>query len=374
MAPRAIGGRCKCRFCTAAAPRGRADNAAFHGNLAGSFHCLAHRGSPAWADVHPVAPALSSLPGAPYTVYLDFTGFNFNGTWSGSAPGSTPAYNSDLDPTTFNTSEILAIQNMWNRVAEDYAPYNVNVTTVDPAVAAGQAGTDASRQEYYDNTAQMCHTVIGGTGAWYGDYHGVSHLGLTAQAQPFSGGGHTYWVFANKFPIDLQRIADSTAHEIGHGFDLLHQSDFDGNTLVNEYSSGTSSLGPIMGVAYNSARGAWKVGTADYFSPVTQNDAQIIANNQNLGGFREDGIGHSPQTATPLPLSGAAINAAQARGIIVPANSAQPLPSGIDNYVAAFWSFTTGAGSVTISSIAGRQAALQFRPARSDARHYAGDS
>ena len=65
---------------------------------------------------------LSSLPGALYTVYLDFTGFNFNGTQSGSAPGSTPAYNSDLDPTTFNTTEILAIQNMWNRVPQDYAP------------------------------------------------------------------------------------------------------------------------------------------------------------------------------------------------------------------------------------------------------------
>ena len=128
-----------------------------------------------------------------------------------------------------------------------------------------------------------------------------------------------------------------------------------------------------MGVAYNSARGAWKVGTADYFSPVTQNNAQIIANNQNMGGFREDGIGHSPQTATPLPLSGAAINAAQAKGIIVPANTPSRFPrASTTTLPTSGRSPPAPVRSRSARSPGGKR--RQFRPARSDARHYAGDS
>ena len=47
------------------------------------------------ADTHTTGvPQLSSSPGAPYTIYLDFAGFNFTGSWgsSGETPGNTPAF------------------------------------------------------------------------------------------------------------------------------------------------------------------------------------------------------------------------------------------------------------------------------------------
>ncbi len=196
------------------------------------------------ADVHPVAPAYSSLPGAPYTLYLDFGGFNFSGTWANngySMPGVTPAYDRDGNPNVFNSMDLTAIRDIFNRVAEKYATLDVNVTTVDPAVAAGQAGTDAQRLAYYDSQPRMMHTVIGGGGAWNGG-GGVSYVGVTPNNASGSNGLHTNFVFSAESPTNYQFVAEATAHENGHGLGLLHQHDFNGTTLVNEYSYGDSEL------------------------------------------------------------------------------------------------------------------------------------
>ena len=39
------------------------------------------------------------------------------------------AWSTDTDRTTFSVSEQNEIRRMWERIAEDYAPFNVNVTT-----------------------------------------------------------------------------------------------------------------------------------------------------------------------------------------------------------------------------------------------------
>ena len=54
-------------------------------------------------------PALNSRPGAAYTLYLNFGGFAFTGTWGGGAtngtPGVTPAYTADASPD-FSAAEV----------------------------------------------------------------------------------------------------------------------------------------------------------------------------------------------------------------------------------------------------------------------------
>ncbi|MGC4032163.1 MAG: hypothetical protein QM754_10620 [Tepidisphaeraceae bacterium] len=221
-------------------------------------------------------PAYSSLPGAAYTLYLDFGGFAYTGNWYTGTPGTTPAYTVDSDATTFSSTELTNIHNIWSRVAQKYAMYNINVTTVDPAVAAGAAGSDAARQSYYDSTAKMMHTVIGGSGGWTGG-GGVSFVGVTAGSYANTG-YHTNWVFAAQAPTQLQFVAEATAHENGHGLGLNHQSDYSGTTKVTEYSDGTGALSPIMGVSYYSSRaGLWSKGTvAGTSGPVVQNDAYVI--------------------------------------------------------------------------------------------------
>ena len=242
-------------------------------------------------------PAYNSRPGAPYTVYLDFSGFSFTGTWGGTSlpsgtPGVTPAYDSDGNASSFSPGELADIQRIWARAAGKYAPFNVNVTTVDPAPGGS---TDFQRQAFYDQTAQMMHTVIGGNGAWTGG-GGVSFIGVTAGSFPPAGqnggagaGFHTNWVFSALAATNLQFVAEDAAHENGHGFGLRHQSDYSaGNVLLNEYSRGSGgttggagTVAPIMGDSYYAERGTWRRGTARP-SGAIQNDPAVLLSNANM--------------------------------------------------------------------------------------------
>jgi len=308
--------------------------------------------------------ALSSRPGAPYTIYLDFGGFSFTGLWGNNAlysPGATPAYTNDGDATTFSASELANMQNVWSRVAEKFTWANVNVTTVDPAVAAGQAGSDLARQNYYDSQPDMMHTVIGGSGGWTCG-GGIGFIGVTGHSQVGTNGDHTDFVFSAQNPNRLPFVAEAAAHENGHGLGLQHQSDYDGTTLTNEYSSGTGigpgSKAPTMGNAYSAERGLWKMGTAHVLNggEIIQNDVAAILNvNANPGiAIADDGVGHALATATPLPLIGVAINFNLATGVIAPTSSS-PAPGGAANYSTDYWSFTAPGGPMSISAIAGRE-------------------
>lgn len=83
---------------------------------------------------------LHSNPGSNFTIYLDFDGGITEGTgWNNSTGIPTLidiAYNWDGDSSTFNSSELSQIREIWKLVAEDFAPFDVNVTTEDPGVDA----------------------------------------------------------------------------------------------------------------------------------------------------------------------------------------------------------------------------------------------
>jgi hypothetical protein len=314
-------------------------------------------GPAAWGEQHTGGvPVLNSRPEAPYTLYLDFAGFNFNGTWTWwwgptqFTPGNTDAYNNAPATGTFTAVEQVSIQALWAGVAEKYAPFNINVTTVDPAPPTY---TDAQRQAYYDSTPKMMHTVIGGDGSWTGQLlGGFSNTGATASAQ--SGGQHTNFVFSALAGATDRWVSETVAHEDGHGFGLYHQSDYDGSTLVNEYSVGTGtpatwlgSVAPIMGSGDLAQRGTWRTGDSDQMgTKATQNDVYVILNNNPGLTLVDDGIGHSRQTATVLPVTG---GNGQANGWISPASSTNPEPIGSSNYTSDYFLFRSPGGSVTMT-------------------------
>ncbi len=311
------------------------------------------------AQVHPAQPSFTSRTGAAYTLFLNFAGFNFTGLWGGSAnPGITPAYTVDGDATTFNATELANIKNVWARSAEKFVPFNINVTTLDPAIAAGQAGTDSSRQNYYDATAKMMHTVIGGNGAWSGG-GGVSYVGVTQSTT--SLGRHTNWAFSALAPSNLQFLGEVTAHENGHGLSLWHQSDYSGSTLINEYSggngTGNGSYAPIMGNSYNSQRGAWRLGSSSGSNDVkiTQNDLQVLLNSNTGLTLVDDGKGHTLGTASSMPLLGNAIDSSVAKGYIMPNNSVTPNPIGEGNYTKDVFQFFAGGGLINLTLRNGSQ-------------------
>src|SRR5439155_18962497 len=76
-------------------------------------------------------PALNSLPGAPGTLYLDFAGDTV-ASFLGWTNITIPAFDTDGDGAPLSQAEVDAITGIWQIVAQNYAPYNLNVTTVDP--------------------------------------------------------------------------------------------------------------------------------------------------------------------------------------------------------------------------------------------------
>ncbi len=291
------------------------------------------------------APSLSSRPGAPYTMYLNFDGFQYTGNWDGKPPGTVPAYAG----TTAQLTET------WARVAEKYAAFDVNVTTVDPS---GFAPTEyLSRQNYYDTTARVMQTIIGGSNAWYSTgAGGVSYVDVFSNAYSAGSGLHTNWAF----PVNLnsnqpKAVTEVVAHEAGHGFGLRHQNDHNlnpSNTYsTNNGATGNGSYAPQMGVTYDSQRGAWRVGTYSGGNGATQNDVARILANSGMG-LVNTGIGRSFDTATALSLTGSPLDAM--RGVITPLSAANPDPLGIANYSRDFFRFSLATpGSVSLSLLNG---------------------
>lgn len=231
---------------------------------------------------------LHSRPGATRKIYLDFTGHTTSGTfWNSSytagADFVTPPYDIDGNPSSFSATELDNIQFIWQRVAEDYAPFEVDVTTEDPGVE-GLRKTSSSDVNY---GVRVC---IGGSSYdWFGaGAGGVTYLGC------FDWSTDTP---AFVFPAQLgngaeKYVAEAISHEVGHAFNLHH----DGTTTGTEYYSGHGNWAPIMGVGYYKDVVQWSKG--EY--PNANNTEDDLAKISGYVGYRADDHGGSIGAATPL--------------------------------------------------------------------------
>jgi hypothetical protein len=260
-------------------------------------------------------PVLNSRPSASAQIYLDFLGAAAMHWGSYNVP-TTPAYDVDGDPTTFSPTELANINEIFQRVAEKYSPFNINVTTVDP-------GT------YNNKGAQR--VVIGGAGAWLGSTAGgVSYVGSFTNGNP-----NTSWVFSkNLLNGDPKDTAEAASHEAGHAFGLEHQSLYSGTSKTAEYNSGTALTAPVMGNSYSAARGLWWNGPNSLSSTTIQDDLAVISNASNGFGYRADDHGDTVSTADSFTVSGSTLTAS---GVIEKTTD-------VDDF-----SFTTGAGTDTFT-------------------------
>lgn len=230
-------------------------------------------------------PILHSLPGAAASIYLDFDG-HFEPIWGSYSNISTPVFDIDGDPTTFSDLELTRIANIWARVAEDFAPFQINVTTENPGNFSNGVGL---------------RIAIGGSYDWYG-----SPAGGVAYVNSFTSSvANTAYVFPNALGLSEKSIAEAASHEAGHAFGLRHQSVYDTNGIKTaEYNPGGAGWAPIMGVSYYQPLTTWHNGTSAVGSTVLQDDMAVIASALNAFGYRPDDHADSVGGGTPLSVDG----------------------------------------------------------------------
>ena len=104
---------------------------------------------------------LHSRPTSTHVIYLDFDGTTVSGTaWNTGLPnGFYSGYSLDGDLSTFNDNEKEQVQSVWQRVAEDYAAFDVDVTTQDPGEAAIDR-TNAADQNYGTRAAISDNSTV----------------------------------------------------------------------------------------------------------------------------------------------------------------------------------------------------------------------
>jgi hypothetical protein len=138
-------------------------------------------------------------------------------------------------PGTFSTTEQDRIQYIWQRVAEEYAPFGVDITTQDPGVNALSI-VDGSDQTW------GIRVVISPTNTFYPNAGGVAWIGS------FNWGDDTpCFVFSSQLgPNNEKYVSDAIAHEVGHTLGLNH----DGKTDGTAYYQGHPGWASIMGVGY----------------------------------------------------------------------------------------------------------------------------
>ncbi|NOQ17411.1 MAG: hypothetical protein GQ581_10165 [Methyloprofundus sp.] len=199
---------------------------------------------------------LHSKPGASRIVYLDMDGHTVvDSVWNARSDTGQPVFNmlpydTDGDITSFNSAEVEDIAETWKRVAEDYAPFDIDVTTEQPLTFGPNVGhilvsprTDANGNLIYPNSSG-----------------GVAYAGV------WGGSNFEYYQPALVFPEGTAHaakyMAAAASHELGHNLGLSH--DGTGTSSEDAYygghGSGYTSWGPIMGSGYYASITQWSKG------------------------------------------------------------------------------------------------------------------
>ncbi|MEY3896824.1 MAG: hypothetical protein RLZZ214_2344, partial [Verrucomicrobiota bacterium] len=212
---------------------------------------------------------LQSRPGAVAVVYLDFDGekgphLDWGDFDAAAPPGMTPTH----------------VRDVWSRVAEDFAPFNLNVTT-DLQVFLNAPET--SRQRCIITPTNTAAPGAGGV-AWVGSFG--------------DGGDTSCWCFYYSNP---KYAAEIISHEVGHTLGLFHDGRYSpSETYYLGHGSDPVGWVPIMGAGYYQNLSQWSNG--EYLSAnQQQDDIEIIAANGDVGLLYDD-AGDTYATAAILDI------------------------------------------------------------------------
>jgi hypothetical protein len=267
-------------------------------------------GTPAAAPVLITAPPIRhSKPGSKNILLLDFSGLTIEKTlWNEGEtlsslddilPYHAKPFDLDGDLNTFSDTEQQAIIAIWERVAEDYAPFDVDITT-EPIPA--DAFTRTTGRALVTHSKDRDNRAMPGTDSpnlggiayvnVFGeiDYHESVFIGTSTTGEHFyrhaASPALIYYDRLNNNPSD---IAYTISHEFGHNLGLSHDgpglatvtgtgADFEFG-YYGGHGSGATSWAPIMGNGYGySARSIVQWSKGEYKDANNhEDDIAIIA-------------------------------------------------------------------------------------------------
>jgi hypothetical protein len=245
---------------------------------------------PTRAEAGPAAPPAAEAPypladtfllhsraGSTHKLYLDFTGALVSGTaWNQppptghSLPAATyPAWSLDGDPATFSDVERSVVQEVWQRVAEDFAPFDLDVTTQDPGLAA--LVRSSSLDQAFGTTAlispsQTAEDTLCPTGC-----SGVGYVDVFDEVTP-AAEHRPVWVFPHQTDGSAKHLAEVVSHEVGHNFSLHHDG-----INANQYYGGHGVWAPLMGAGYAKPVTQWSRGEYAGATNPGEDDVALIA-------------------------------------------------------------------------------------------------
>jgi len=275
---------------------------------------------------------LHSKPGATNVIYIDVNGHSFSNTaWNAGTINAVP-FDTDGNSSSFSTTELSQIAEMWHRIAEDYAPFDTDVTTEEPANFGPTTGRILITRSTDSSGNAMPYSTGGGVAY-------VNVWGRSDYASKYSPA----LVYYNNLASYAPYIAEAASHEMGHNLGLSHDGD-SANTYYSGHGTGYVSWGAIMGVGYYSNVTQWSKGEYAGAS-LQQDDMQIITGHLNT---RTDDHGNDIFNPTQLlldaqgninvtsPESDPLNNAPENKGIIETRNDVD------------FFAFDAGAGPLNV--------------------------
>jgi PKD repeat protein len=267
---------------------------------------------------------LNSRPGASRTIYLDFDGATLTGTAWNTNGNTINAKPFDIDgvPASFSSTELQRIQYIWQRVAEDFAPFDVNVTT------EAQAADRLARTDLNDQVFGTTVLITDNNGVYNCSCGGIAYVGV------FNDTSTKYkpaLVFYNMLGGgDEKAVAEAISHEAGHNIGLSHDGTASTAYYTGQGSDPATSWAPIMGVGYYKTIVQFSRG--EYAGANNKEDDFAVAQINGLP-LRADDVGNAVSTASPIPgASGGTVD-----GVIEQAGDAD------------VFSFTAAAGAFSVS-------------------------
>lgn len=176
--------------------------------------------------------SLHSDRGAKYSLFIDFDGGAVSGTaWNnttGAKQLQAEPYDTDGRPDKFSSAELSAMMEIWEQVAEDFAPFRVDVTTEDPGRNSGNTGWILVTRSDTGRQSKLPHPQAGAVS--YINTFGFSHTPYYSPA----------FVYSNNLGSPTA-VAGAVSHGMGHILGLSHDGAGSG-------SDSRVSWAPIMGL------------------------------------------------------------------------------------------------------------------------------